>query len=376
MPLIAADNVTAIAALLLILTFIGFWADGHRVLKRTSGVLWVIVGGMLLSNLKVVPFEAPAYGFVFSVVVPAAIPLFLFKANLRKILRETGKLLLVFLLGSVAVVIGAVVAYLLVDLGPLGAKVAGVYTGGWIGGAVSLVAVADAVELTKGDFAAAISASSPVSVFGLITLLTIPALGFIRRSIPTTFDPDEEAKSAAEADDATPRFRPVEVAALLALSLTICAVAHGIAVRFGIEHFSILIVTILSLAVANLFPRQMERFRADFDLGMLLMYVFFACIGMTTNAFAFIGNALPMFLFGMIVLSVHFVVMLAAARVLKIDLAETVIASAANVVGPAPAAAIASARGWYPLVTPGVMCAIFGKSIGTFIGVGVTMLLS
>ena len=44
--------------------------------------------------------------------------------------------------------------------------------------------------------------------------------------------------------------------------------------------------------------------------------------------------------------------------------------------GPAPAAAIASARGWYPLVTPGVMCAIFGKSIGTFIGVGVTMLLS
>ena len=69
MPLIAADDVLALSALLLILTFVGFWADNHPFWRKTSGVLWVILGGMLLSNLKVVPFEAPTYGFVFSVVV-------------------------------------------------------------------------------------------------------------------------------------------------------------------------------------------------------------------------------------------------------------------------------------------------------------------
>lgn len=375
MPLIAADNVQLLSALLIALAFLGFWADGHRILKRTSGVLWVIVGGMALSNFKIVPFETPTYGFVFSVIVPAAIPLFLFKANIRKIVRETGRLLIIFLLGSVTVMIGSTVAFLLIDLGPLGAKVAGVYTGGWIGGAVALVAVADAVELTKTDFAAAISASSPVSVLGLITLVSIPAIGFIRRAIPTRFDTIETESVDAKADGPPP-FRPVEIAGLLALSLSICAAAHMIAVRFGIEHYSILVVTLISLAIANLFPRQMERFRADFDLGMLLMYVFFACIGMTTNALAFIDNALPMFVFGVIVLAVHFTLILGAAKLFRIDLAEAVIASAANVVGPAPAAAIASARGWYALVTPGVMCAIFGKAIGTFIGVGVTMLLS
>ena len=159
MPLIAADDVLALSALLLILTFIGFWADNHPFWRKTSGVLWVILGGMLLSNLKVVPFEAPTYGFVFSVVVPAAIPLLLLKANFRKIIRETGKMLVIFLLGSVTVMLGSVVGYLLLNLGPLGAKVAGVYTGGWIGGAVGFVAVAEAVGLTSSPIAAAISAS-------------------------------------------------------------------------------------------------------------------------------------------------------------------------------------------------------------------------
>ncbi|HWL47638.1 MAG TPA: DUF819 family protein [Sphingomonadaceae bacterium] len=373
MTLIAADDAMTLSAFLLVLTFIGFWADNHPIAKRTSGVLWIIVGGMLLSNLKVVPFDAPTYGFVFSVIVPAAIPLLLFKANFRKIVRETGKMLLVFLLGSVTIMIGAAIGYLMLNLGPLGAKVAGVYTGGWIGGAVSFVAVADAVELTKTDFAAAISASAPVSVFGLMALVSIPAIGFIRRNIPTRFDPAEAGDLAIEAEPAP--FRSVEVAGLLALSLVICAVSHYLAELIHFTSYTIVIVTCLSLLVANVFPRQMERFRTDFDLGMFLMYVFFACIGMTTDATAFIQSALSLFIFGMAILLIHFALMLLAARLLKIDLAEAVIASAANVVGPAPAAAIASARGWQSLVTPGVMCGIFGKSIGTFIGIGVTMLL-
>lgn len=376
MPLIAADDVLALSALLLILTFIGFWADNHPFWRKTSGVLWVILGGMLLSNLKVVPFEAPTYGFVFSVVVPAAIPLLLLKANFRKIIRETGKMLVIFLLGSVTVMLGSVVGYLLLNLGPLGAKVAGVYTGGWIGGAVSFVAVAEAVGLTSSDFAAAISASSPVSVLGLMTLVTIPAISVIRRWIPTKFDPVEAVEGSRAEPEAPPPFRPVEIAALLALSLSICAVAEFIARQLNFTNYTIVIVTCLALLVANLFPRQMEKFRTDFDLGMFLMYVFFACIGMTTNALAFIQNALPLFVFGIVILTVHFALMLLAARLLKIDLAEAVIASAANVVGPAPAAAIASARGWHALVTPGVMCGIFGKSIGTFIGVAITMFLS
>lgn len=376
MPLIGADNVAALSALLLILTLIGIWTDNHPVLRRTSGVLWVLGGGMLLSNLYVVPFESPTYGVVFSLVVPAAIPLLLLKADLRKIIRGTGKLLLIFLLGSVTVIIGTLLGFFLLDLGPIGPQVAGVYTGGWIGGTVNFVGVSQAVGLEGAEFAAAISASSPVSVIGLMALIAIPSIAAITRAIPTRFGADEELEDAAAEADDRPAFRPVEIAALLALSLTICAVSQLIAALIDFPSAMILVVTILTLVVANLFPRQMERFRVDFDLGMLLMYVFFASIGMSTNATAFLDNAVTLFLFGLIIIAVHIGLVLLAAKLLRIDLADAIIASAANIVGPVPAAAIATSRGWKSLVTPGIMCGIFGYAIATFIGIGITILLS
>ena len=55
--------------------------------------------------------------------------------------------------------------------------------------------------------------------------------------------------------------------------------------------------------------------------------------------------------------------------------ANAAIASGAALVGPAPTAAIASSKGWRHLITPGIMCGIFGYAIATFIGVSITAFL-
>jgi uncharacterized membrane protein len=108
---------------------------------------------------------------------------------------------------------------------------------------------------------------------------------------------------------------------------------------------------------------------------MLLMYLFFAAVGAGTDAITFISNALNLFFFGMIIILVHLLLVLVGARLLKIDLAEAIVASGAALVGPAPTAAIAISKGWKELVTPGIMCGIFGYVIATFIGVSVTAML-
>ncbi|MNC97081.1 hypothetical protein D3C83_146260 [compost metagenome] len=72
----------------------------------------------------------------------------------------------------------------------------------------------------------------------------------------------------------------------------------------------------------------------------------------------------------------HFVIVLAAARILKLDLADVIVGSGAALVGPAVTAAIATSQGWRNLVTPGILCGIFGYAIGTFIGVAITRFLS
>jgi uncharacterized membrane protein len=376
MPMIADDNVFALGAVLFGLAWLGFWIDTHPIGRKTSGVVWVLGAGMLLSNTGLIPLTSPAYDFVGGSLVPLAIPLLLLKGDLRKIFRESGGVMISFCIAASATVAGVMVGFVLLDLGDIGPKVAGVYTGGWIGGAVNFLAVSKAVEMTPSEFSVAISASSVVSITALLLLIVIPSVKFITRFFPS-YESDHPAILDVQlSDDAAPAFRLTHICGALAMSFIICAVAQGIAVALNMTQYSILFITLLTIAVANSFPAAMNKLEGEFEVGMLLMYLFFAAVGAGTDAITFVSNALNLFFFGMIIIIVHLTLVLLGARLLKIDLAEAIIASGAALVGPAPTAAIAISKGWKELVTPGIMCGIFGYVIATFIGVSVTALLS
>lgn len=376
MPIISADNVFAMGAVLLGLAYLGFWIDNRPIGKKTSGVVWVLVAAMLLSNTGVIPYSSPAYDFVGGYMVSLAIPLLLFKADIRKIFRESGKVIITFAIASVATVIGAVLGFFLLDLGEIGPKVAGVYTGGWIGGAVNFLAVSQVVEMSESEFTSAISASSVVSILALMMLIALPSIRFVTRFLPTAHVdsiPEEEKQALKDSERARVYLRHLTGA--LALSFGICAVSAALGELIGRSHYTILFVTILTIAIANLFPKVLDQLEGEFELGMIFMYIFFAMVGSSTNATAFVGSAMNLFVYGMLIITIHLVVLLAVARLLKVDLAEAVVASGACLVGPAPTAAIAISQGWRSLITPGIMCGIFGYVIGTFIGVSVSAAL-
>lgn len=370
MSLIAEDNVFAMGAVLMGLAYFGFWIDNHPIGKKTAGVVWVLVAGMALSNFRITPFSSPAYDFVGAYMVSLAIPLLLFKADIRKIFRESGKVIVTFAIASVATVIGAVLGFYLIDLGEIGPKVAGVYTGGWIGGAVNFLAVSQVVEMTETEFTLSISASSVVSILALMTLVAMPAMRWITRFIPTSFVdtmPDHEKQALRETQ--RPKIYLRHLSGSLTLSFGICAVSAAIAGLIGMPHVAILFVTLLTLLIANFFPKMCDALEGEFELGMLFMYIFFAMVGSSTNATAFIESAMSLFVYGMMIIIIHLCVLLIVAKLIKVDLAEAIIASGAALVGPAPTAAIAISQGWRSLITPGIMCGIFGYAIGTFIGV-------
>ena len=72
---------------------------------------------MILANLKIIPTLAPAYDVTWNYLVPIAIPLLLLRADLKRIVRESGPVLIAFVIGSVAVVAGAIIGASLHDLG-------------------------------------------------------------------------------------------------------------------------------------------------------------------------------------------------------------------------------------------------------------------
>ncbi|GJL93724.1 MAG: membrane protein [Hyphococcus sp.] len=375
-PLLAADDIFSMSAIMIGLAWFGIWLDGTWLGKKTSGVVWVIIIGTVLSNFRIIPFESPVFSFIGGYLVPLSIPLLLFKANLMRIFRESGPVIVAFGIASIGTLTGVLVGYFLLDLGDIGPKVAGVYTGGWIGGSVNFVAVSQAVQMTPDEFAVAIGASAGVSIAGLMILLALPTIPALRKFIPSQIiDETEKVTDLAETDADRIPFKLTHVSGALAASFAICAISYGIAEVTSLQRYSILFVTLLAIVIANVFPQRMQKFDGDFELGIFAMYVFFAAIGAGTDAVSFIESAPILLVYGIVILVVHLFVVIVGAKLFKIDLAQAVIGSGAAFVGAGPTAAIATAHGWKQLVTPGIMCGVLGYVIATFIGVALSGML-
>ena len=130
-------------------------------------------------------------------------------------------------------------------------------------------------------------------------------------------------------------------------------------------------MTALVVVAATAFPRFLGGLRGARESGTLLMQVFFAVIGASASVGLVLRHGTMLFVFAVAILTVHLAIILIAGRLLRLDLAEIVIASNANMGGPTSAAAMAVARRWDTLVIPAILCGTLGYATATFIGVAV-----
>lgn len=374
--LVAAEDILTLGSIIFSLVALAFWIETTKVGRATSGVVWLIIGALLLSNTGVIPHSSPLYDTIFQYAVPLSIPLLLLKANLRTLFHECGSVLKIFFFAALGTSLGCILAFYLLDLGPIGPKVAGVYAGGWIGGAVNLVAVSQAVEMTETELATALSASSPVSIGALMILVTLPSIAVIRRWIPSkVIDETINSEEQQEQPEEVQQMRLTHISAALAISFVICAISAKVSNALGFEQYNLLLVTMLTILVANIFPNKLSQLQGEFNLGIFFMYLFFAAIGAGTSLTEFLVSAPILFVYGTMIILIHVAFILMCSKLFKFDLADAIVASAAALVGPACAAAIAISRGWRDLITPAIMCGIFGYAIANFIGIAITKIL-
>jgi uncharacterized membrane protein len=161
------------------------------------------------------------------------------------------------------------------------------------------------------------------------------------------------------------------MAKALAISISVCAAGFALADVIAIKGIGILVITALIVIIATVFPKQVGTIQGADKIGTLLMQVFFAAIGASANILVVLKVGPILFVFAALILFVHLIFLLAAGKLFKLDLAEIVIASNANMGGPTTAAAMAVARKWKALVIPAVLCGTLGYAIATFIGVAI-----
>ncbi len=378
--LIASDNIFAVAAVLFGVVFCGLLAERTDLGRKFSAPLIALAGGMVLSNIRVLPFDSPAYGVVATYLVPVAIPLLLLNADIKRIFRETGPTLIAFLAGAAGTTLGAVAGFLTIDLGPETHKVVGVLVATFIGGSVNFVAVSQALAIEDATLvASAATAQGVVAIVYLGMLIMAPGVPLLTRAYrrhrnsPECPDPGSIDDPVVSNDVASPP--PVNVSACIAFSLLVCAVSLGIANGLGMPRFGILFITVVTVALASLAPNLMNRLAGGESIGILLVYVFICSVGAQSNVWQFFGATTVLVGFLGVLLTVHALCVLVAGRLFRLTLPEMVTGSNACAMGATTAAAIAAGKRWHTLVTPGILSGILGYIIANFIGVGLATAL-
>ncbi len=364
---------------------------------RLSGCMLALLGAMLLTNLRIIPPNAPWFDdAIWGYAVPLAIPLLLLQCDIRKIWRESGRLLLLFLIGSIGTAFSAWLGFALLHprIENL-AQVAAMMTGSYIGGTVNLVALADAFAVPKGTVSAVVVADNLLMSVYFFVLIAIAGMKCFRRAF--THPQIDRAKAHAAGDGMQAaeywKGKPIslrDIALNLAISAGIVAIGSEIAARLGAwlpqDGFfwgflssllgnRYLILTTMTMLLATLFSGRLVGLSGAQELGTYLIYLFFFAIGAPASLGAILQNAPLLFVFCAIMVLGNMLFVFGFGKLLCFHLEDCILASNANIGGPTTAAAMAVSQGWTELIAPVLLIGTMGYAIGTYFGLLIGQLL-
>ena len=404
--LISADNSWMLFAILVVIAAVSIRLE-QRFLwaAKVSACVLCLVFAMILANLRIIPTDAPAYDFIWSYLVPLAIPFLLFQADFRKIWRESGRMFGIYLLASLGTAAGGVLAYLLLKnrIGVSDAKSAlAMFVGTYVGGSVNLVAMADATGAGKNLVSASIVADNLLMVLYFFVLAALPASGWIlkhyrhpiidrRARIESSEEEMAEVKKYHRTHKSRAaeywKARPVSLADLATGFATACMIvavskmlagffegaiagdSFAISLLRGLLGNQYLLITTITTALATFFPKFFGNISGAQEIGTFLIHIFFAVIGAPASIALIIRDAPILLLFAAIIVLMNLVFSLAFGKLFRYSIEEITVASNANIGGPTTAAAFAIAKGWHSLIFPAILVGTLGYVIGNYYGI-------
>lgn len=396
---ISPENTWALWAILTGISALSIWLEQkYKWAGKITGCVLALLFAMILANLRIIPVSAPTYDIVWDYVVPLAIPLLLYNANIKKIWKESGRLLVVYLVSGIGTVLGSILAFeVLKDKIPELYKAAAMMTGTYTGGSVNLVAMADAFHASSELVSTSVVADNLLMALYFFVLIAIPTMNFfLKRYKHPIIDQVEKEGESGEGKTKAAQFWGAkeislkDIAFAVAISFIIVSISVEISGFFakviptgnlglnllnGLLGNKYLIMTTITMIVATVFSDFFENIRGSQEIGTFLIYIFFTVIGAPASIPLIITKSPLLLVFCAIIVFTNMVFTFLAGKMFKFNLEEMIIASNANVGGPTTSAAMAIAKGWDKLIVPALLVGTLGYVIGNYYGILVGNLL-
>lgn len=389
--LISADNSWALFAIMAAIAATSIYLEQkYKWASKVTGCVIALVGAMILSNLRIIPTDAAAYDFVWSYVVPLAIPLLLLQANVRKIWKNSGRLLGIYLLSGLGTVVGGFLGYQLLKGSMPNLKMAvPMMVGTYTGGSVNLASMATTYDVGGNLVSTSVVADNLLMALYFFALIAIPASKFFMKKFKHPIIDEINAGDKKEGAANYWEAKPValkDIAFSFALAFVIVAVSVGIADFFssvipnsttnfglslahGLLGNKYLIITTITMLLATFLPDKIGNIGGAQEIGTFLIHIFFTVIGVPASIYLIITEAPLLLVFCAIIVTCNMLFSFVFGKLLHFNLEEIIIASNANIGGPTTAAAFAIAKGWSALVVPSLLVGTLGYVIGNYYGV-------
>jgi uncharacterized membrane protein len=359
------------------------WLNRHTVLRHLGTTLLVILLTAIVANLGIIPSASESsdlYNGIFSYVAPISIFFLLLGVHLGQLKTVGFPMLVMFLVGSLATAIGALVAVQIIGgasmLGEDHRALAGMMTGTYTGGSINFNAIALHYNMMeKGNlYAGTVAVDNILTAIWMIATLLLPKLMQnwfpLKKELASHTMTDEEIAAIENEEES---IDPMQLGWLLALGAGTLWIsdfsAEWMSAQFGINIPSILILTTIALVLAQMpFVKKIQGAKL---LGLFSVYLFLAVIGAFCELAALgqIGAlAGVILLFTTTIVLVHGLIIFAVGGWLKHDWALTAIASQANIGGASSAMALAKSLGRSDLILPSILVGTLGTGLGTYLG--------
>lgn len=352
-----------------------------RVFKWFPSIVLVMFGSMALYTIgawEMTEEIRTARATVRDNLIPAMLFLMSLRFNLGVMRRLGPRLILLSLASTLTVMIGFVVVFQVMSpfLGDETPLTFATMSAGWTGGTQNFVAVKEALSVTDAAMTYTLLMGALCYSIWLVFIIALKPYrermaGFLRAE-----DMDSiVGEFASLGADSKPDTQSLLV--MLGLSLVIASLsrfARESLAGFGLFNpmiWAIIISSLIGMVAAH---TAFARLAGSDEVSGIMLYLIVALIGAEVSLGA-IMEAPVYILSGFMILSVHGVLLLFVARLLRVDLHLAGIASIASI-GSAPSAAVVGAAYGKNLVPIAVVMALIGSMLGSFVGLTLAEILT
>ena len=356
-----------------------------RLFKYLPAVVLIYLGTMLLSTCGLWEKTADVdlyYRVTKKIILPVMIFLMLLRCDLREIIKLGPRMLSGFFTASFSIMLGFVSVY---------AVFKGMYetttwksfaalSGSWIGGTGNMVAIQEALAVPSAEMGYALLMDSINYALWVMLLLALipfaPVFNKWTKSDTAVLDQVGAHLTAIEQGKRKHIEFP-DLILLIGTGLLVSALAMYLAGKLPATNFitptawTVIIVTIAGILSAM---TPLARIPGSSQLSNVALYTLVGLIGSRAN-FTELTQAPLYIISGFVIIGIHGVILILAAKLFKLDLFTCAVASLANIGGVASAPILAAAYS-EALIPIGVLMAMMGYVFGTGAGLLVGKILS